>query len=96
MRNTNSPTVKPANAASGLVAAVIRSVKLTGCPATGWMCPMFPATLTTSPTSAVTHGHTRCRTGQPSRYATYSANSPTARNTSISAGHDIACQPASR
>ena len=64
---TSSPTDRPANAASGLVAAVSRSVTLTGSPGPAWMWPTFPATLTARPVSAVAHGQTRCRAGQASR-----------------------------
>ena len=61
------PTDKPANAASGLVAAVSRSARITGRPGPAWMWPMFPATLTVRPVSAVAQGQIRCRAGQPSR-----------------------------
>ena len=40
---------------------------LDGWPARQRMWPMFPATLTASPVSAVAHGQARCRAGQPSR-----------------------------
>src|SRR5215469_972396 len=43
---TSSPTDRPANAASGLVAAVSRSARMTGWPGMAWMWPMLPATLT--------------------------------------------------
>jgi hypothetical protein len=61
---TTSPTDRPA---SGLVAAVSRSARMTGWPGSAWMWPMFPATLTARPISAVAHGQILCGAGQPSR-----------------------------
>jgi hypothetical protein len=60
-------SVSPANAATGLVAAVSRSARMTGWLGTGWMWPMFPATLTARPVSAVVQGQIRFLAAQPSR-----------------------------
>ena len=64
---TSRPTDRPANAASGLVAAVRRSARVTGAPGMAWMWPTLPATLTARPVRAVAQGQMRWRAGQASR-----------------------------
>src|SRR5215831_12348772 len=63
--STSRPTARPANAARGLVAAVSRSVRVTGWPGPGWMWPTFPATLTIRPVSAVADGQEHVDLGGP-------------------------------
>ncbi|HUK72148.1 MAG TPA: hypothetical protein VLW50_25825 [Streptosporangiaceae bacterium] len=101
IRNTSSPTVKPANTASGLVAAVSRSASVTGWP--GGRVAGNRLNMADVP------GHAHCQAGQrghPRRHPL--AGGPAVQVGDIksqltnrqehvvSVGHDIACQPVSR